>query len=306
MLFLCPFSKAAWYSFPWFIKTEFIAEHHPSVPEMIQALLTSQHPQINVTMLYTFLWCLWKARNNSLFCRKVSWPYQIYAAANAIIKGTNLEDNNSTDLQGNENTQELKQTPHTIPHTLQADSFTGNVIYYDAAWERQAGAQPGADKSRAGISVIIHMQDNQHLQQLHVSALSPPASSPLQAETYGLLLATKLAEILQIQDPYFYTDSLVLASAAASPTVFKAPGHWENRPHLAAIQASPSFHCKKIAHINRSRNIKADHQARLALRVQNASLAIRCLCPEVGQCPAKDILSVSSVAPFTLVSVKCT
>jgi ribonuclease HI len=306
MLFLCPFSKAAWYSFPWFIKTEFIAEHHPSVPEMIQALLTSQHPQINVTMLYTFLWCLWKARNNSLFCRKVSWPYQIYAAANAIIKGTNLEDNNSTDLQGNENTQELKQTPHTIPHTLQADSFTGNVIYCDAAWERQAGAQSGADKSRAGIGVIIHMQDNQHLQQLHVSALSPPASSPLQAETYGLLLATKLAEILQIQDPYFYTDSLVLASAAASPTVFKAPGHWENRSHLAAIQASPSFHCKKIAHINRSRNIKADHQARLALRAQNASLAIRCLCPEVGQCPAKDILSVSSVAPFTLVSVKCT
>jgi hypothetical protein len=58
MLFLCPFYKAAWYSFPWFIKSEFIAEYHPSVPEMIQDFLTSQHPQINFTMLYTFMWCL--------------------------------------------------------------------------------------------------------------------------------------------------------------------------------------------------------------------------------------------------------
>jgi hypothetical protein len=86
MLFLCPFSKAAWYSFPWFIKTEIIAEYHPSVPEMIQDFLTSQHPQINVNMLYTFLWFLWKARNNILFCKLVSWPSQIYAAANAINK----------------------------------------------------------------------------------------------------------------------------------------------------------------------------------------------------------------------------
>jgi hypothetical protein len=142
---------------------------------MIQDLLTSQHPQINFTMLYTFMWCLWKALNNSLFCKLVSWPSQIYAAGNAIIKGTNLEDNNSTYLQGNENTQEPMQTPHTIPRTLQDDSFTGNVIYCNAAWERQAMA----NKSRAGIGVIIHMQNNQHLQQMHVSALSPPAFSPL-------------------------------------------------------------------------------------------------------------------------------
>jgi hypothetical protein len=47
MLFLCPFSKAAWYSYPLFIKTEFIAKHHPSVADMIQTLLTSQHPKIN-------------------------------------------------------------------------------------------------------------------------------------------------------------------------------------------------------------------------------------------------------------------
>ncbi|XP_071685316.1 uncharacterized protein [Lolium perenne] len=234
--------------------------------------------------------------------RKVSRPSQVYGAANAIIKGTNLEDNKSTHQQRHENTQWPIQMSSPISQAQHDDYFTENVIYCDAAW----GTKTGEDNSRAGLGIIIHMHNNQHLRQLHVSALSPPASSPLQAETYGLLLATKLADLLQIQDPYFYTDSLVLALAAASPTLFNAPGHWENRPHLAAIQASPSFHRNKIANINRSRNIKADHQARLALRVKNASLAIRCLCPEAGQCPGKDILSVSSVDPFTLISVKCT
>jgi ribonuclease HI len=302
MLFLCPFSKAAWYCYPWLIKTEFIAQHHPSIPDMIQTLLTSQHPQINVTTLYTFLWCLWKARNDTLFCRKRSEPSQVYATSNAIIRGSNIEVTKFSHQQGPENAQEQTQTPLPTSQDQIPSFSSGNVIYCDAAWERRTGTE----NSRAGLGVIFHLQGNQHLQQLHVSALSPPTSSPLQAETYGLLLATKLADLLKVQDPSFYTDSLVLASAAASPTVFDAPGHWENRPHLAAIHASPSFQCNKIAHISRSRNVKADHQARLALRIQNPSLAIRCLSSDASHCPGKDILSTCSVDPFTLVSVKCT
>ena len=159
---------------------------------------------------------------------------------------------------------------------------------------------------QAGLGVIISMPNNQHLQQLHVSALSPPASSPLQAEAYGLLLATMLADILQVQGPHFYTDCSVLALAARSPTLFTAPGSWENKPLIAAIQASPSFDRNKVTHISRSSNTKADHQARLALRIWNRHLAIRCLCNQAGQCPGKDILSISCVTPFTLLYVKCT
>jgi hypothetical protein len=83
--------------------------------------------------------------------------------------------------------------------------------------------------------------DNQHCRHLHVAALSPPASSPLQAEAFGLLLATKLAELLRLQEPQFYTDCLVLASAAATEDITKAPGHWSIRPLLAEIQRSNSF-----------------------------------------------------------------
>ena len=52
MLFLCPFSKVAWFCYPWFIKTESLAENYHSIPDMIRALITSQHPQINLTTLY--------------------------------------------------------------------------------------------------------------------------------------------------------------------------------------------------------------------------------------------------------------
>jgi hypothetical protein len=129
-------------------------------------------------------------------------------------------------------------------------------------------------------------------------------STPLQAEAFGLLLATKLAEILQLQGPQFYTDCLVLASAAATDDITMALGHWSIRPILADIQGSNSFHARKILHIKRSSNVKAHHHARLALRIQSRNLMIRCLCPSTGQCPARDI-SVINVAPFTLLSVKC-
>jgi hypothetical protein len=70
ILFLCPFSKAAWFSHPWYLRTEYLATLHNNLADMIQALLSSGHLQINLASLYTFLWCLWKARNDCLFNRQ--------------------------------------------------------------------------------------------------------------------------------------------------------------------------------------------------------------------------------------------
>ena len=91
LFFLCPFSKAAWYNFPWFLKTEIFAQNNTSIPHMIQGLLDSHHPHMSVESLYTFLWCIWKARNDSVFCRKACNPSQVYAVVMAIIQGAKLE-----------------------------------------------------------------------------------------------------------------------------------------------------------------------------------------------------------------------
>ena len=135
--------------------------------------------------------------------------------------------------------------------------------------------------------------------------MSPPALSPRQAETFGLLLATKLAEILQLQEPRFYTDNSVLASASAASDIIATSSHWMIRPLIAAIQSSNSFQSDRINHLPRSFNVKDHHQACLATKIQNTSLAFRCLCSNTGQCPVRDIFSVASMNPFMLLSVKC-
>ena len=77
MLFLCHFSKAAWFSHPWYIRTELIVQEHRSIPAVLQFLFSSNHPHITPVNLYTFLWCLWKARNDLLFNRKSLQPGQV-------------------------------------------------------------------------------------------------------------------------------------------------------------------------------------------------------------------------------------
>lgn len=214
-----------------------------------------------------------------LLCRKPS------------LEGSDLSDDKPS----------LQQLSSLGPAAQTLSNLTGVAIFCDAAWKLEQGAQT----AQAGIGIFIKMEHLTHCNQLYISARSPPAFSPLQAEAFGLLLATKLAEVLQLQEPYFYTDSSILASAAAATNIITAPGHWTIRPLIAAIQASTSFQPSRITHLHRSCNVKAHHQARLATRIQTNDLSIRCLCSNLGQCPVQDIFSVTSVAPFTLLSVKC-
>lgn len=225
---------------------------------MIQTLLNSGHLDINLSNLYTFLWCLWKSRNDALFARKYCRPSQVYAAANAIIQGTKLRDNLDEDFGAHCLQDQLVQ-----PAIQNPDSFTGNAIFCDAAWE----IQPANTFKQAGIGVFIQVQNDDRIHQIHIAAMSPPASSPLQAETFGLMLANRLADILNVQDPHFFTDCSVLALTAKATNILSAPGPWDNRPLLAQIQNSPFQH-SKVAHICRGNNVKAHHLARLALKVQ--------------------------------------
>jgi ribonuclease HI len=301
LLFLCPFSKAAWFCHPWYVNVEHLAISLQSVPDMIEGMLSSRHPHASITNLYTFLWCLWKARNDTLFGRKQRRPSQIFAATNAILQGYKLEDTNATTDHQMETNAESHQIIPEEAFTRDPLTCAGITIFTDAAWKQDGESQP----SPAGIGIVIQVDQNQHFKQLHISALSPPASSALQAEAFALLLATMLAEALQLQEPYFFTDSSVLAKAAVASSIFTAPGHWVVRPQIAAIKANPSFQASRISHIHRSANYKAHHQARLAKKIQSRSLAIRCLSSDLEHCPGKNVLSAISVIPFTLLSVKC-
>lgn len=131
MHFLCCFARTTWFMVytPWFIRTEVMDENHQSIPHMIQALRSSAHPRNNILSLFTFLWCLWKAMNDSLF-KKSTDPCQVFPAANAIMQGSKLEDNVSK-----QDHQAIDLAKQSLESQQDPFSIAGNVICTDAAWK---------------------------------------------------------------------------------------------------------------------------------------------------------------------------
>jgi hypothetical protein len=141
------------------------------------------------------------------------------------------------------------------------------------------------------MGVFIQVEYNQHIQQLHVSALSPSASSPLQAETFGLMLATRLAEILKIQDPHF-TDCSMLALAASGrhrrrrrnftlPILGQQKGNAHNYSPTLHLSTEASMALKSLASLHTSASARI-------LRITD---------PEEGVAPKHNIVAVSPQAP---------
>lgn len=90
LFFTCPFVKAVWILEPWYINSEILSHTHTDIPHILHDLLNSNHPQASLINIMTFLWCIWKARNDALFARKNTTPRQVYQATQAILKNQEL------------------------------------------------------------------------------------------------------------------------------------------------------------------------------------------------------------------------
>jgi ribonuclease HI len=182
-------------------------------------------------------------------------------------------------------------------------SIPGTKIFTDAAWtQHNQESRP----SWAGLGIYIQVEGAHHCARLLISAISPPATSALQAEAFGLLLAANLVHHLQLQQVTFFTDCAILAKAATTRNIIEDPGHWQIRPQLAALFSSPSFHQQKIFHVPRGTNFKAHFQAKLATRMHDKPFYMRCLSSsqENVACTLRDVISDFSDALCTLTSVK--
>jgi hypothetical protein len=160
----------------------------------------------------TFLWSIWKARNDSLFGRKKLLPGQIALHTKALLK--NLE---STPLMTTPSA-DLAPLPDRIPkqgETISVFSIcAGPELFIDAAWK--AGRRQAL--VRAGIGVYLTFTEaNGSFCDVLISAASAPVASPIQAEAQGLVLDAELASSLLIQRPRFFSDCINLTRAAASP-----------------------------------------------------------------------------------------
>jgi hypothetical protein len=250
------------------------------------------------------LWCLWKSRNDNLFGRKSNKPFQVHAAAKAILQGARNDDELTPTKVHASITQDKQCTSLQQGSSVSEPSkLVGSVFYVDAAWS----PLQGQNSAPAGIGIFIQNTGLTHTNNIFISATSPHVSSALQAEAFGVQLAVTIAELLCSEQPIFLTDNKTLSVAAAANDPVRAPGHWQIAPQLAAIFTMSAFNPSRIHHTNRQHNFKAHHQAKLALRLLSKDVIFRCLCnsQQPGICPVRSALSESAVQPFKLVSVKC-
>uniref|UniRef100_A0ACD5YT82 Uncharacterized protein n=1 Tax=Avena sativa TaxID=4498 RepID=A0ACD5YT82_AVESA len=310
LLFHCPFAKAVWFSSSVGLKTDaFDTKLYPS--NIIQSILQNSQSKMSIDKIFTTLWCIWKARNDYRFNGKNWSVLQVHHAANALLS-CSIEDQTTACsvaffhagpkayVQAKPiSRQETTPSPGTT--VKDTSNIPGPIIFTDAAW------LPGRDGQlvSAGLGIFIQFGEDRPCSQVYVSAVSPLVSSAIQAEAFGLLFATKAAEVLQIKRATFLTDNAVLAKVVASQDLLNDPGHWTIRPQLAEIAATSSFDATRTFHISRSLNFKAHHQAKLALKLQGRSLYSRCLNSASGVCLNSDVTSVCTEPECRVLFVKC-
>lgn len=138
MLFICPFARAAWFAEPWYIRSESLIHNTNSVADAIHSLIAMNHPHASLQNIFTFLWCLWKSRNDCLFNRKPGSPLQIHHAAQAISQAQELADEMTTGDSLTEVRVQQQQNSQDIPapgNTIRADLLTADTrVYSDASW----------------------------------------------------------------------------------------------------------------------------------------------------------------------------
>ena len=110
-----------------------------SIHDIIHALLTMTHPHATVENIFTFLWCLWKARNDALFCKKYSFPHQIQYASLGISSSQILQD---LAMEGQQNSKPTShgQLENQILQgsTIRSDLLiAGTKVYSDASWQKK-------------------------------------------------------------------------------------------------------------------------------------------------------------------------
>jgi hypothetical protein len=74
LFFTCGFARAAWFAEPWHIRIDMLIDNTDTLTQLIMKMLKMNHPYANLQNILTFMWCIWKMRNDCLFNQKESHP----------------------------------------------------------------------------------------------------------------------------------------------------------------------------------------------------------------------------------------
>jgi hypothetical protein len=137
-IFLCAFARASWFMDPWHLRIDQLVSPSDPISQILIRLLNMNHPNGSIDNILTFMWSLWKSRNDYLFNKKDSTPTQIYQMTIAIKKNLELLDVvqvTENMLRTKLNTQgDQARQGSTIRTNLQ---IQGSKIFMDAAWKKR-------------------------------------------------------------------------------------------------------------------------------------------------------------------------
>uniref|UniRef100_A0ACD5YIE9 Uncharacterized protein n=1 Tax=Avena sativa TaxID=4498 RepID=A0ACD5YIE9_AVESA len=180
----------------------------PDISHIILDLLAQGHPTLNLNFLFTFLWCLWKSRNDNRFNRKAGLPQQVVIQSFALIN--NLEASSLVP------DSKRISSPANLGLSVPSDfHFTGPKLYADASWK----LRPPLNLATAGLGVYFAESTELGRTDVFILASIGGVESALQAEAHAMLLATHFASALKLKEPVFFTDCLNFAKSAVAPGV---------------------------------------------------------------------------------------
>ena len=304
------FVKAAWFIAPWYIKTDLIAYNCTNLTDIILALLSMNHPHATIANIFTFMWCIWKSRNNMLFQRKRGQPYQIFINAQALTNNLQFYDLNSSSKQENKQVQR-QQINNKMSRPIQGSTISdnypqGTIIYTDAAWKNNSGK--GVPRSQqTGIGIYIADNSTQAGWKIKIQAATLQQDNAFQAEAKALSMAAKIANILQVDRPIYLTDNQVLAKIAAARTISHPLLHWNARHHLADFFRETTSTSTNVFHISRQLNGEAHNCAKQVLRHSLNQPIYQCTnsAHPIGACPVLLALLNVTSQDFVLTAAIC-
>ena len=132
----------------------------------------------------------------------------------------------------------------------------GVVIFTDASWKSNkiSGTMQG---EQTGLGVYIRDNSVQRKWSIKIQAKTQQQSTVFQAEAKALLLAARIAKILQVDRPTFLTDNQVLAKTAAARRIDHPLLHWNARSYLADFFKETMDSSPQVFHISREVNGEA-------------------------------------------------
>ena len=183
-----------------FEKVHFIQVYRDcnNLTDIILALLSMNHPYATLANIFTFMWCIWKSRNDMLFQRKCGQPHQIFLNAQALANNLELCNSIPSYEQGSKQAK-FKAENSRMATPTQGSMITidrllqGVIIYTDASCRNNKDAIQGQS---VGLGIYIRDDAAQKNWRIKIQAISQQEATIFQAEAKALSLAAQIAKIL--------------------------------------------------------------------------------------------------------------